>query len=521
MSLSPRFFLLASFGLMSAIVGPSLAEEKPTHGVSLKTAVISAVKQNFDVTLERIGTKIAEHEKIIAESEFDTSLEASITAGSSKNPATSAFSDPETNETNSVGAELSASRQSTLGGSYKLSVNADKNETNSSFQNLDPSYSTSLKLEATQPLLKNAGRIENLWRVSIGANNEAISVEKLKAKISDVITKTKETYWALAFATDNLNVARELLKRAKDLERKVRIQVEVGSLAPIEIVQAQASVASREVSVIKAENMVDQVADQLLRLINPGDNSQLWNSRLVPEDIPEIEPFKLDLNEAISLALANRPEITRVRKEIENRNIELAYYENQKKLSLDILATLQLNGIRGSARPVTNLSTGQTSISGLDGGMTDSLSDTFSGDYYDYFIGLQLSHPLGNRSAKSSAAKAMFTSQTAIIKLKSLEREITLQVRDSTRQVENGLKQIVAAKAARELAEQKLDAEQRKFDVGSSTSFNVLEFQKDLAVERSNEMLAKTDYLKAVALLDYAMGKALESEGIAIDDISP
>ncbi len=517
MSLSLRLLLIISILLITITAEQSQAEQKPESRISLKEAVLNAVKRNFDISLERIGTQIAEQDKIIAESEFDTSLGALVSTDASKNRATSALSDPDTNESNSVGVELSASRKTSLGGTYKLSVTADKYETNSTFQSLDPSYNTALRLEATQPLLKNAGRSGNLWRVNIGANNEAISKERLKAKISDVITETKEAYWELVFSTNNLTVAQDLLMRAKDLERKVRIQVDVGSLAPIEIVQAQASVASREVSVLTADNRLDQVADQLMRLINPGDDSPLWNMQLVPEDSPVVEPLNFDTHKAIALALENRPEILQARKEIENRNIELAYYENQNQLSLDVLATLQLNGIRGEAQPVVNLSTGEAIVSDLDGGLNDSISDSLSGSHYDYFLGLQLTHPLGNRSAKSSWAIASFNAQTAIIKLKNLEREITLQVRNAAREVENGLKQIVAAEAARDLAEQKLDAEQRKFDVGTSTAFNVLQFQIDLAVEKSNEMLAKTDYLKAVALLENAVGKALETEGITLD----
>ena len=153
-------------------------------------------------------------------------------------------------------------------------------------------------------------------------------------------------------------MSREFLERAKDLEKRVRVQVEVGSFAPIEIIQAQSSVASREELVIEAENNVDEMGDRLLRLMSPADDSPLWLSRIKPEDNPDI-PYKVfDLQKSTTEALEKRPEISIAKPELENQNIELVYYKNQKCPALDLIGSLRLNGVRVDARPIDSFSTG-------------------------------------------------------------------------------------------------------------------------------------------------------------------
>jgi len=515
-----RFFRLRIVFLSLALLysgGYSSAQEMGEISVSLEEAVATALKNNFSIILQRVATDIARHDTIIADSGFDPVFGAEASAESSRNPGISVFSDPEITQTDQLNSSISLSRKSYLGGKYKLSLDVGQYETNSTFQSINPSFSTAFKLEIEQPLLKNAGRKTNRWRILISQNNESISFQRLRAKLNDTITEISETYWEYVFLTENLKVSHEFLERARDLEGRVRVQVEVGSLAPIEIIQAQSSVASREEMVIEAENNVDEMGDRLLRLMNPSGDSPLWLSRIKPEDDPEMTYKVFDLQKSTTVALEKRPEINIAKKELENQNIELVYYKNQKWPSLDLIGSLRLNGVRGTALPIASFSTGEILISNLDGGLSDSLSDAYSGKYYDYKVGLRLTYPLGNRSATGALAKASLNAQSSLIKLKSLERDVTLEVRNEARRVEKSIKQIQASSAARLLAEKKLEAEVRKFEVGSSTSFNVLEFQKDLAAERSHELRAKVEYRKAVARLHKATGDTLDADGISLE----
>lgn len=504
--------------LFSSAYSP--AKEQVDISVSLEEAVASALKNNFDLILQKMATDVARHDTVIADSGFDPVFGAEVNTERSRNPGISVFSDPEITETARQDSSVWLSRKGYSGGEFKLSLDVGRYETNSAFQSINPSYSSGLSLEIDQPLLKDAGRKANRWQILVSENNKSISFQRLRAKLNDTITEISETYWEYVFLTENLKVSQEFLERARDLERRVRVQVEVGSLAPIEIIQAQSSVASREALVIEAENDVDEMGDRLLRLMNPQDGSPLWWSRIKPKDDPDIPYQVFDLQESTTAALEKRPEINIAKMELENQNIELVYYKNQKWPSLDLIGSLRLNGVRGRARPIASFSTGELLVSTLDGDLYNSLSDAYSGEYYDYKVGLKLTYPFGNRSAKGAVAKASLNAQSFLIRLKSLERDVTLEVRSAARRIEKSIKQIEASSAARLLAEKKLEAEIRKFEVGTSTSFNVLEFQKDLAAERSNELRAKVEYRKAVAQLHKAKGNTLEAGGISFESIN-
>lgn len=490
------------------------AMERKVYSISLEKAVTQAIKNNFDIELRRIQTKVARERTISAESEFDPSLGAGANYTKNRTASTSAFADPEVSENDAVDGEVYVNGRITSGAEYKLGMDARQDYTNSSFQSINPSYQASLKMELSQPLLKDLGPEVNKWMITTSRNNEEVSRRRLEEGLSDVITQVHEVYWELVFRVENLKAQKESLERARDLERKVRIQVDVGAMSPIEIVQAEASVAERERMVIEADNIVDKVADQLLRLINPTEGDDIWECRLNPTDIPEMTYPTISMDKSIAEALNKRPEFQAARIEQENSNVELVYRKNQEWPSLDVVASLSLNGVRGEAQATTSFSGGGTSYSSFGGDWGDTFSDAASGEYYDYVVGLRLTYPIGSRGAKARAAEAALNVQSALLKLKSLEKDIILEVRDAAREIENGKKQVEAARLARVLAEKKLEAEVRKFEVGASTSFNVLEYQKDLIAQQSEELRAMAESRKAVARYYRAIGKALEYNSI-------
>lgn len=506
--------LVTSLLLALFCFSPADAQDMTLNDLSLRQAIVETAKNNFDIALERVKVLIAEKELIKAESEFDPVIGTSISKNSLKVANTSAFASPEIGESETFSGEMYLSRKAFTGTEYKVAVEAKKGETNSVFQSLNPSYNTSLKLEITQPLLKGSGKDVNKWRIHSSVNNEKIGKNRLKTGMSAALTETHTTYWELFFRVEELKAKKEALKMARDHEKRVRAQVEVGSLAPIEIVQAEAFVATSEEEVLKAENVLLRVSDLLLKLMNPQNSSALWEGRLNPIDKPEIKIEPVDLKESVEIAFIKRPELIAIKEEVKNRRIELVYYKNQQWPSLDLIGTLSLNGIRGRTRPIASFGGDGSTGSSFGGSLGDAFSDSLSGDYYNYLIGLRFTYPLGNRGAKSSAAIATLRTEETLLKLKSLEKDIVLEVRDAVRQIDSGKKQIKAAQYARILAERKLEAEIRKFEVGASTSFSVLEFQKDLTAERSHELRAMAETRKAIARYYKAIGSSLEYSGL-------
>ena len=502
----------------------SFADEAHSRTITLEDALKSAVANNFDVAIERINASSAREERITAEAEFDPVAGAAVFSGKSVSPSTSALANPDIIENRNASAETSVSGKVSLGTQYKLSLTARQDETNSSFQSLNPYYTAGLKLEASQPILKNFGPSVNRWKIITGRNREEMAALKLKAAMADLVTNVNQAYLELSFQVENLKAQKEALERAKDLLKRTEAQVEAGALAQIEITSAKASAASWEEKVIAAENAMDTASDNLLKLIGKSGDGEEWSERLVPaENLADktLPAEGLDMGELLKSAVESRPEVMIAKKELENKNVELVYRKNQKWPSLDVVGTLNLNGVRGDAQETVSLSgTGTTSgLSPLGGGWNDSWGDASSGKYYDYSIGLRLTYPLGRRADTAQEAIASFNMEAALLKLKVAERDVMLETREASRSFESGGKQVDAARAARELAEERLKGETTKFEVGATTLFSVLEYHKELTVQRTVELKALADRRKAAARLYRAVGLALEKQGIEMETL--
>lgn len=509
-----RNIVVASL-IIFTIALPALAENQ-RYGISIDEAVRSAVSNNFDIALNRLAVERAKQRVIGATAIYDPALDAAAWLSQTRSAATSAFADPDVQKTSSGDFSIGVSGELFTGAEYNVEFETDELETNSTYASLDPQYGTALNFDLSQPLLKGAGRQVTEWKIITGLKDQSIAQKNLAARISQVITETQEAYWNLVYQKGKLMAEKESLSLAKNLMRRVQVQVSAGAMAPIETIQAKASVAEREGLVIEAENQLAKSEDELLTLINPDLGGAFWSKRLDPISEPATDFGAIDLDESVGMALTKRPEIVAAIAEIEKRGIELVYYKNQTKPSIDLFATLSLNGVRGEANDSIDFSSGETTTTPYSGQWGDALSDTFSGGYYDYAVGLKFSMPFSTRAAKAAAAEARFSIEEATVKLKKIERDITMEVRNAVRDIFSGQKQIDAAKAARKLAEERMAAELVKFEAGASTSFTVLEYQKDLIVQKSNELSAVASVRRAIARYYQAVGSALEASGLTV-----
>ena len=245
-------------------------------------------------------------------------------------------------------------------------------------------------------------------------------------------------------------------------------------------------------------------------------DSPLGKINIIPVDRPVYKnEFEIPLNQAIKAALLNRPDYLSKKMDLENKNIQVKYDENQLYPSVDLFGTFGLNGLSGDARTIANFD-GSNSQSRFDGDYGEAINNLADTDFFNWEFGLKLTYPIGNRSAKSKLAASRLRSHQAILEIKNLERSIIVEVREAVRQIDTDIKQIKVAEIARKLAEEKLAAEEKKFKVGLSTSFNVLEFQEDLAESQSLELQAIINYKKSKIKLNKVLGKTLEEHGVKV-----
>lgn len=485
--------------------------------LSLKETIADTLKNNLSIAVQKYNSKIIEQSIFEKEADFDATLDFEFVLGEETRQAAGAFADPSKSENQNYDWDFSIAQKFVAGGDYELSFDTNKSLTNSVFAGLNPQYTSDLSLTLTQPLLKDFGIDNNKREIYIAKNNQKISDYEFKNFVIDMITEAENIYWDLVFSIEDLKVKKKSLERAQDLEKQIKAQVEVGTLAPLEVLQAKSEVASRDQLLLSAQDLILDNEDSLKNILNYTFDSKRGQKNIRPTDAPLFDPGKEGtLDEALQAALSQRPDLLGKKKELDNRNIEVKYNENQIYPTLDLVSSLGLNGISGEAIKVTSGTNRR--LSKFGGGYDNALSELTTGKYYLWQFGLNLSYPLGNRAAKSKLTAKRLEVAQLLLDIKDLERTIVLEVREAYRQIKTDIKRVHAARIARKFAEEKLSAEEKKFEVGLSTSFNVLEFQEDLAEEQSNEIKATIDYKKSKNRLRQVEAQTLADNNIQLTE---
>ena len=482
--------------------------------LSLRDVVMRTLASNVAIEVEGFNSKVKAENVIDGESEFDATFEINLSEEEETRQQSNAFSSPVKSRNKNHNWDLSLTQKLVTGADYELSFTNDRNKTNSVTAGLNPSYFSEMVFSLTQPLLKNFGIDLNKRNIYIANNEVNISDYVFEDKVIDIISDVENVYWDLVFTIEDLAVKKKSLERARDLERQVKAQVAVGTMAEIETLQAQSEVASRDESLLVAQDLIQDNEDILKNILNIDYGSEEGLKAIHPSDRPEIVIDEINLNEAIKDTLLNRPDYLGKKKELENKNILVKFRENQLYPTVDLFGTMGLNGLSGDAITVnTGTFQGKSKYGGDYG---TALSDSLTGKFYNWEVGINLSYPLGNRSAKAQLAASRLEKAQLILSIKDLEKSIIVEVREAIRQLKTDLKRINATRIARKLAEEKLKAEEKKFEVGLSTSFNVLEFQEDLAEEQSNEIKALIDYKKSKIRLRQVMATTLKENDIKL-----
>jgi outer membrane protein len=499
------FFKVPVFIFSLIFIPTSIVNAGENMALTLKDVIERVLKNNISISVQKYNSQINEQSIYEQEADFDPTVDFKFTVGEEtrQRATTSSISDPQTRNQD-YNWDLSLNQKFVTGGDYELSMDNNRNRTSSTFSALNPTYSTDLALTVTQPLLKDFGIDLNKREIYIAKNDQKISDHQFTEKVIDTISEAENIYWDLVFSIEDLNVKETSLQRARDLEKQVKAQVDVGTLAELEILQAQSEVASRDEELLNAQNLIEDNEDNLKNIINLSFDSVDGLKKIIPADSPVFKPgSENSLETALKLAMTYRPDLQAKKKELDNRNIEVKYNENQIFPSVDLVGSLGLNGLSGDS-------------STANGGYDTALSETFSTKFRLWEFGINLSYPLGSRAAKSRLTAKKLEVAQLLLDIKELEKNIVVEVREAHRQIETDIKRVHAAKVARKFAEEKLNAEEKKFMVGLSTSFNVLEFQEDLAEEQSNEIKAIIDYNKSRNRLNQVMAQTLETHDIKL-----
>jgi outer membrane protein TolC len=460
--------------------------------ISLADAALQALRHNLDINISRQTKDSRQADITVEQAKFDPTLSVNGQYNRTVNPLNrpvfggtpGALGEITTFDQRNHSVTLDATTNLLTGGNVDLNYSPGRSSVNQNVAGgflFNPAYTGGLALTLTQPLLRNAGFDVTKTFIRVAQNNATVEEHVFRDRVLTVLATVEQTYWEVVFANENLKVAEAALKAAQELLASNRAKAKAGIMSIVDVLQAEAAVASRVEQVLVADKTIRDQEDQLRRLLNPAEEDLRHDVRLTPLDQPAVTLEPISLQEAIDTAIEQRPEIVQAKKNMETSDLNTKFAKNQ------ILPTLSFQGTMGMA--------------GLGKDYSDSVNRNLSGDYYNYGAGLVLSYPLGNRSAWSTYNKRQLEAKNAEASLVSVRQQIIVGVREAVRRVQTDFKRIETTRSARIMAEKQLQAEQERLKVGLSTTRFVLDFQRDLATAQGNELRATVDYNKSLSNL--------------------
>lgn len=377
----------------------------------------------------------------------------------------------------------------------------------------EPAYSSNLGFNLNQPLLRDFGVDVNRRFINIARNNLGMSEESFRNTLLIGVLAAEQAYYDLIFQRQNYDVRNLSLTLARDQERITRIRIDVGASAPLDILEPRVAIATREEEAIVAEARIRDAEDRLRRLMNLPASE--WDRPIIPTDSIEFEPVEVDVEASVARAFELRPEIRQAGLGIENREIEYLYARNQVLPELDFNLNYGVAGLGGTQiirDPVTN-----EPIGIVGGAFSDAIDQVFGFTYPTWTTSFTVGVPIRNISARAERRRAELGLERAVLDRNDIEQEIAIQVRQAVRDIRTSARQITASQAARDAAEQNLEAERRRFENGMSTNFDVLRVQQALADSQSREIAAVVGYNQALAAYHRAVGDLLPQRGIVVE----
>jgi outer membrane protein TolC len=492
-----------------------------TEGDVLKLDLIGAYQlalaRNLNLHVGRYDIAVANANVRGQGGIFDTILWSNFNLDSTKAPTSTLLEGANVAESDTMRFGIGAQQLLPSGTELGLQWSSLRGETNSQFFFLNPRWDAQLNFTLTQPLLNGFGTIATRSQIIIAENLRDQATVGFEVQIIQLMADVELAYWEVVATREAIAVTEQALELAERLLEETRQRVEVGTSAPIDMVQSEATVATRIQELIYANNAASNAEDNLKGLLG-FDMPHEWQVKIEATDSYNVDPLLPDLGESIEVALQKRPAIIQQELEIERLNTRVKVARNSVMPSLDLTGSYGWGGVSGTGT-IEDPDTGEEIT--IREGWGDAAQQVFEFDFPRWTFGLNYSIPVGNHRAKEQLAANRYMRDRAGAQLAALKQEITRQVRFAVRALEDGAAAIDAAIASRRLAVRNLEAEQTKFDNGLSTNFQVSEIQRALTDAQFAEIQARVNYRKAIATYYASTGTFLDAKRVEISDNEP
>jgi HAE1 family hydrophobic/amphiphilic exporter-1 len=501
--------------------------------LSLNDAIRRTLENNNDIEIARGDVRLAEQTLYALEGVYDPVFTYTPQINNSVRPVVNIFGGAGTAGTvsttdyvNDVAIDRQFGRG---GGNFTYFFNNTREKTSATNNSINPIYSSAQGLQFTQPLWRDRSIDRNRQQIRIQRKRLEQSDADFRRRTIDIIQLVQRAYWDLVFAMRNEQNQVANVKLAQENFRRTEASVAAGASAPLQRAEVETELSTREASLLVANQQVTIAENALKQLMLKDPLAPEWSRALIPTDQPSFDETPVVLETALKEARDNRPELRRLKLESQVSDINLQYFRNQTKPRIDLVGTLQTNGLAGTpgisqstGQPIPactgNEAEGQSCIpKNFVGGYGQTLQNLFNFKTRQIVVGVTIQLPFKNKTAKANLAATQIQAQQLAAQTRSQDQSIEVEVRDSVQAVETARRRVLSARQALASAETQLAGERRLYQVGRSTTFLLFQRENALVNAQNQELQAETDYNKALADLQRATSSTLRSNNVFVD----
>ncbi len=473
-----------------------------TVTLTLDEAVRRAVEHNPDLAIVKLSTEVGAAQVGQSEGAYAPMLSATIGRSSNDLPPTNFLLGTQAVATRDLFSVAGVRQRVRFGnGVWSASWQASRTTSNNPLNSFDPSVASGFQLAYSQPLLKDRTIDAAAAQYIIAKRNEATADLRFREAVVQTVAAVKQAYWTLKALRANVGVQQQSLELAEELERENTVRVRVGQSAPIDVVQVQSEVAQRREGLISARAAADDAEDRLRRLIADPNDASLWRAELDLADEPAGRVPLPDLDAVVAKAQRERYDIARAQNDLGNAATTIDYRSNQRLPDVRLEASYAGSGL-GGAQLLRSGGFPGVVTGTVTSGFGRVLGQTFGTDYPTWSVGVTVSHPIGRSYEDLSKVQAEVERRQTAQRIASLQLDVATSLRQAARQVRSTAEREDAARAGATLAHERLDAEQRRFEVGLSTTFLVTQAQRDLLQAQVNLLQASLDYQSSLVTFE-------------------
>jgi len=481
---------------------PAAEDSRAVVSLTLDQVVKLALDRNLDISVQRLNPSTYDYQIANIRATYGTTFTTQLATQTQTSASTS------TVQGNSAGSAITQNIKNWNGGvthnmpwgggAFSATLNNSRNQSTSLTSLYNPQFTPNWSAQYTQPLIRGFRTDSTRQQLVVTKISQDVSEVQLQATIINTLSNVQNAYWDYVFSVQSVEVGKQSVALAERLVQDNETRVQVGTMAPLDVVQARSQAATARQTLVAAQSTMRTNELALKRLIVAGTEDPNWGVRLDPIDRPAFNPQPVDVEGAVRRALSARTDIAITKKNLESNDITMKFLKDQTLPAVDAVFRYQLTGLGGKQLLTSGSGITREVIGSIPGGYSDALGTLFDRNYPTWNFTINFSYPLGMSTAETAVRRARITQQQVKAQVKQIELQVATEVTNAAVTVQNNSQRVQAAQAARELAQQQLDAENSKFEVGMSTNYLVVQSQRDLATAQNNELQSVLNYRKSL-----------------------